>query len=329
MLRTGIVGMGGMGNYRLRVARQNSHTPVVAFHEPDEGRRLEAEAKYGIPGYANLREFFNRENLDLVVITSPDYAHREAAVLAAEHGVHMLVEKPLATTVKDAEAIVEAASEAGVKGHVCFQNRYTPQFILAKRAVEEGRLGDLITLTGKCNGKVTRLAWAGQTTVAWFLLSHGIDLGMWISGMRPKAAYASGVKKRLVALGKPTYDVIHAVLINEDGSDSVYEASWTLPDAHPSYLDFTYEVTGTEGGVLASTTDEGVHLMTDHLQFGPLDGVTLVDEMRGMHVDMYNQFVKAILQDSEPFVSLQDGLVNTRILVALHKSLETGNAEPV
>lgn len=328
-MRTGIVGMGGMGNYRLRVARQNPNTHVVAFYEPDEGRRAEAETKYGITGYADLHAFFDRENLGLVIITSPDYTHRAPAALAAEHGVHVLVEKPLATTVEDAEAIVEAVTRAGVKGHVCFQNRYTPQFILARRAVAEGKIGDLITLTSRVNGKVPRIAWAGQTTAAWFLMSHSIDLGMWISGMRPKAVYASGVKKRLVGMGKPTYDVIHAVITNEDGTDSVYEGSWTLPDAHPSYLDFTYEITGTQGSALASTTDEGMHLITDRLHFGCMDGVTLVDEMRGMHVDMYNQFVKAILEDGAPFVSLQDGLVNTRILVALHRSLETGKVEAI
>ncbi|MSS73947.1 MAG: Gfo/Idh/MocA family oxidoreductase [Candidatus Latescibacteria bacterium] len=329
MLRTGVVGMGGMGNYRLQVARQNPDTPVVAFYEPDPKRRAEAEAKYGVPGYADLGAFFERERLGLVIITSPDYTHRAPAVMAAEHGVHVLVEKPLASTVEDAEAIVAAADRAGVKGHVCFQNRYTPQFILAQRAVMKGDVGGLITLTCRANAKVPRIAWAGQTTVAWFLMSHSIDLGMWISGMRPKTVYASGVKKRLVAAGQPTYDVIHATFVNEDGTDAVYEGSWTLPDAHPSYLDFTYEVTGTQGSVKASTTDEGVQVITDRMRFGPLDGVALTDGMRGMHVDMYHQFVKAILEDREPFVSLKDGLINTRILVALHRSLETGQTEQI
>jgi len=57
--------------------------------------------------------------------------------------------------------------------------------------------------------------------------------------------------------------------------------------------------------------------------------VTLTDGMRGMHVDMYDQFVRTILEGGAPFVSLRDGLVNTRILVALHRSLETGRVEQI
>ena len=301
---------------------------VLAFCEVDERRRAEAEAKYDIRGYGDLRKFYDSEELDLVIVTTPDFAHREPVILAAERGCHVLIEKPLATTVEDADAMVEAVARAGVKGHVCFQNRFAPQFIVAKRAVEEGKIGDVLSLSSRCNAGRPGQHWAGQTTVAWFLLSHAIDLGMWISGQKPKEVYATGVKKKLASLGMPTYDIIHVLTANEDGTDSIYEGSWVLPDGHPAYLDFTYEITGTEGSLLA-TRPLGIELISDRLQYVPAEYVSLADEVVGTHVDMFNRFVRGILEDKPPFVSMEDGLINTRILVALHKSLETGKPEPI
>jgi len=327
MLKVGVVGMGGMGNARLRVAKHNPHVSVVACCDSDESRRTDAETRHGIRAFADVDAMFDAEPLDILVVTTPDFAHREPVIMAAEQGCHVLVEKPLATTVEDAEAMVEAVRKAGVKCHICFQNRFTPQFVVAKRAVDEGKIGSFLSLISRCNAGRPGQRWAGETTVAWFLLSHSIDLGMWITGHRPRQVYATGVRKKLIGSGILTYDIIHAVITNDDGTDAMYEGSWVLPDAHPGWV-FDYEITGTEGS-LRALRPLGIDLISDRHRQVSAEYVSLADEVVGMHVDMFDMFVRSILNDRPPLVPMEDGLLNTRILVALHRSLETGRPEPV
>ena len=154
--------------------------------------RLEhARQTYGCAVYDGFEAMYRAGGLDAVVIVLPDFLHREPVVKAAEAGLHVLVEKPFATNVADADAMVRAIDKAGVKCMVEFFNRWSPPFAKARDLLQAGQLGELIAFHLELNDAISvpteMLAWSAQSSPAWFLMSHTADLAFWITGKRPEA----------------------------------------------------------------------------------------------------------------------------------------------
>lgn len=112
------------------------------------GRNAEAVAaaadQFGWEEYASdWKELLSREDIDLIDINAPSNAHKDIAVAAAKAGKHLYCEKPLALTLEDAREMLEAAETADVKHMVGFNYRFTPAVMLAKKLIDEGRLGEI------------------------------------------------------------------------------------------------------------------------------------------------------------------------------------------
>jgi predicted dehydrogenase len=326
MIRFGIVGAGTMGG---RYAQLLTHThfkhrcELVAICDPDVTRAQAVAGPKGIPAYASLAEMIKASKLNAVYIAVPDPLHKAPVVEAAAAGLHILVEKPFATTVDDAVAMADAVKRAGVKVEVNFSNRWNPPFVAAKKTIIDGGIGEVLTMNSRLNNTVSsptkRLVWAGQSTSAWYLLSHTIDLARWLSGKTATAVYASGVKKKLASLGVPTYDYIHAVVKYQDGSDAVFESAWVLPEGMPSGVDFKYQIIGTDGAIYIDTQDQMIH-------YASPDRYNYVATL-AWAIDRFDAFLATIEKDKAPDAPVDDGVENTRILVALHRSLATGAVE--
>lgn len=109
----------------------------------------EAATQFGWEEYVtDWKELVNREDIDLIDINAPSNVHKEVAIAAAKAGKHLYCEKPLALTLKDSREMLTAAEAAGVKHMVGFNYRFTPAVILAKKLIEEGRLGEIYHFRG-------------------------------------------------------------------------------------------------------------------------------------------------------------------------------------
>jgi predicted dehydrogenase len=326
MIRFGIVGAGIMGG---RYAQLLTHVhfrhrcQLVAICDTDVARAQAVAGPKGLPAYASLGEMIKTSKLDAVYIAVPDPLHRAPVIEAAAAGLHMLIEKPFATIVDDAVTMAAAVKRAGVKAEVNFSNRWNPPFVAARKTITDGGIGEVLTMNSRLNNTISsptkRLAWAGQSTSGWYLLSHTIDLAKWLSGKTAKTVYASGIKKKLASLGVPTYDYIHAVVKYQDGTDAVFESAWVLPEGMPSAVDFKYEVIGTDGAIYIDTQDQMIHHAAP-------DRYNYVSTL-AWAVERFDAFLTTLERDKAPDVSVDDGVENTRILVALHRSLETGSIE--
>ena len=113
-LRHGIIGFGGIGREHARSAKVLDEYELVAVAEIDEKLGRRAEEEFGVKWYRDYREMLEKERLDTVSICTPHFLHRDMAVEAASAGVNVLVEKPMAITVKQADEMIEAASTAHV-----------------------------------------------------------------------------------------------------------------------------------------------------------------------------------------------------------------------
>ncbi len=150
-LNVGLVGYKFMGK-----AHSNAYARLGMFFDPgaevcrraicgrDEKWVAESAKKYGWESYeTSWGRLVERDDIDIIDITAPSNAHKEIAIAAAKNGKHIFCEKPLALTTDDARDMLEAVERAGVKHQIGFNYRFAPAIVLAKKFIDEGKIGTI------------------------------------------------------------------------------------------------------------------------------------------------------------------------------------------
>lgn len=330
-LNFGIIGFGIMGKLYGDTLHALDGTAVAAVAEIAEPRRRQAADRYGCPVFESYEDMLAKTSLDAAVIALPDFAHRGPVVAAAQAGCPLLIEKPFATSLEDLDAMAGAIRNAGVTCSFEFSNRWGTLFVDARERIQGGQLGEILSLTTDLNDTLLvpteMLSWAGQSTPAWFLMSHTADLTEWITGRRPVRVFATGTKKLLAAQGIDTYDVIEALVDYDNGATGRLTSGWVLPKGFPIVYEFKMRLIGADAAIDIDMSDQGMHLFTQERYEHPSLAVREVLGHRvGAIYNMIDDFVRALRTGQAPMVTLEDGIKNTRFLLAVHESLETGNA---
>lgn len=185
-LKAAVIGVGLLGSAHGRYLSKHDDVAVSAVSDLREeaGRELadEINAEY----YRDYGEMIKNHSPDLAVVATPDSFHKDAVINCANSGIpNILVEKPLATTVADAEAIMDAAEKNGTRIFVNYANRFTPMDMATRYVIQNGligspvygeaRLDDNISVPTALWGERSK-EWAAQSSTAQFLLTHVVDL---------------------------------------------------------------------------------------------------------------------------------------------------------
>lgn len=143
-IRVGLVGCGRIAKNHFGSLEQHAQDmALVAVCDVDPTALHAHATQYRVPGYASMADMLAKEQLDMVALCTPSGLHPQQAILAAQHGVHVITEKPMATRMSDGLAMVKACDEAGVHLFVVKQNRLNSTLQLLKRAVTEKRFGKI------------------------------------------------------------------------------------------------------------------------------------------------------------------------------------------
>ncbi len=330
VIGTGIVG----GAWHAHVYHHMPRADLVAVCDLNEGRAREIADKYGVPHvYTDYRDLLAREDIAAVSIATPDFAHREIAVAAASAGKHILVEKPLATTVEDAEAILAAVDEAGVKLMVDFHNRVNPAFMTTRQAVQMGDLGDLKYIYARLSNTTfvptQMLPWASQSSALWFLASHTLDMSCWLLEDKPRRVYAVSRSGVLREKGIDTQDFHVAIVEFEKGAVVTLENSWILPETEPNVFNLKMELLGSDGAMYLNTSDNRTveKYTREEVSLPDTLGFTLdADSARlsGYVLEAIARFVDAVVDDAPVLATGEEAALVTRVLVAIEESARTG-----
>lgn len=331
-VRIGIIGLGTMGRLYLKIYSQHPLARVVAVCTRSQEKLDEAAAYYGVPGTTDYRAMLENHPLDAVVIATPDAGHYLPARAALEAGCHVLVEKPFTLRTSEADELIRVAHRLGKKIQVTFNHRWLSCYHQTKVAVEAGDIGVPLIGYARKNDTIyvaTRhISWAAETTSAWFLSSHDIDLMRWWLASEPVEARAWGRKEVLIARGIDTYDVIQAQVRFASGAFVTFESGWVYPDTFPSTVDSFMEVIGTSGHVHLDRKRESIEISSEKKFTYPK--VFLIAEVfgrvRGAFPSCLEDFLYAILNDTPPVVSGLDGRQVTAALEAIHQSLASGES---
>jgi predicted dehydrogenase len=144
-MRVGIVGCGGVSLVHIKSLIKTGKCEIVSVCDLNRNRAADLAKQYGIPGvYTDFSAMLRKENLDIVNVLTPPQAHAKLSIEAMDAGCHVLVEKPMCMTVKEADQMIEASKRNDVKFGVIHSYLYTPAIQQALNAVKNGELGDLI-----------------------------------------------------------------------------------------------------------------------------------------------------------------------------------------
>lgn len=328
----GVIGTGVWGETHLMAYADHPGARLACICDVNEELVRSRAAEFGAQSWTtDYRELLARADVAAVSIVTPDFLHREIAVAAAEAGKHILIEKPMATTVEDCRAIIDAATRAGVKLMVDFHNRWNPAMWDVHQAIVQGEVGEPQMMSLRLNDTIyvptTMLSWGGRSTVVWFLGSHSVDLVRWLFNDEVKRVYSVARSRVLKAKGIDTPDYFHTILELERGGVAHVENCWIMSDGMPTVFDFKLELCGSEGTLLA---DVSSHRMVQ--QFNARGGAYLdvigrtqiQGRAGGFAINSIQHFADCVINDTEPVVTAEDGLKNTQVLVAIHESAASG-----
>lgn len=193
IFRTGIVGTGFVGQIHVETVRRLGNVQVVAL--TDKFNAEQSAKKLNIARcFTDYREMIDTMNLDVVHICTPNNTHFEIAMYALDHGVNVICEKPMTTTISEAELLVKKAQETGLVAAINFHNRFYPMTHHLKNIIADGDLGEIFSISGSYMQDwllfETDYSWrlnsteSGNTRVIADIGSHWMDLAEYVSGQK-------------------------------------------------------------------------------------------------------------------------------------------------
>lgn len=326
-IKTAVVGVGMFGDTHARTFKESATAELVWVCDLNEARAKEAADKYGCKYTTHLEDIANDPGVRVVGIATPDFAHRDASLLMIDAGKDLLIEKPLATTIEDAEAITNAAKKRGIRMMTDFQNRWNPTFVQAKMALESGELGFPVSAYTCLSNSIQInewLSWTAKSGPQWFLGPHIVDLVRWLFGQEAKKVFAVGRREILKGIGFDTYDAYQAQIIFEDAFATV-ESSWIVPPTWPG-LDFRMEMQTSKGKLRLEPTAPGFTISTNTQFKWPFIGgrQDAYGKMFGFFREPILHFIDCVREDAPCLVDIEDGLKVTKIICAIEESIQTG-----
>lgn len=260
-LGVAVIGAGRIGGLRARLAAQHPGVRFLAVSDSEPARARELAQKTGAQFHSgDNAAVISRPEVNAVIVSSSEGAHVEPLLQAIGLGKPVLVEKPIALTLADADRIIRAAEKAGVDVRVGYSRRYKERYLIAKDQIAQGRLGRVVggaarvfNLRSQATAILERNPRATPVVDA---LTYYVDLMNWLlEGTRVKEVFARGQKGVLKDSGFDTDDVSYAILTYVDGAVVNLGIAYSLPDQYPARGHAArVEVLGT-GGVMILDDD--------------------------------------------------------------------------
>lgn len=329
-IRTGIIGMGVMGSIFARCIEDLPYVELVAISDLNEKTVSEFSQKYRIKGYSDYKDMIAQEDLNAVLICTPDEYHLEPVKLAREANLHIFLEKPLATEILDAKNILSEAEKSSKVFMIGHTLRFDPRFVNGYNSIAKGDLGELIHIRSWRETSIDNgIRLKGRCSPVFFVGVHDIDIMNWYVGCPVKRVFANSVSKKLVSLGVETEDAIFATLEFENGVIANLETSWVLPKTQgqqrSNTMDKGMEVVGTSGMLSIDAYNIGMIIQTEKEIFYPdiLFNPIIHGASFGIYREEMIHFFSCIAHDKIPSTTAQDAFNAVLVAKAIEDSVRS------
>jgi UDP-N-acetyl-2-amino-2-deoxyglucuronate dehydrogenase len=315
-LRVGVIGVGTAGQRHIAAYRKRPDVAVVAIVDPNLALGRDVAADLGARHFPEASEAF-WDAIDVVSVCAPHHLLAAHAFQAIDHRKPVLLEKPMALTLADADAIVVGAREANVPVMVGFVHRFRAAAQAARRAIDEGAIGApafAVEHLISGGGPTPAWIWRRETAGGGVLLYngvHGLDRLRWLLGRDVTEVYARAATASHAA---DVEDVMVATLVFEGGvaaSLVQHIAPYPLPPGWRS------EVYGAVGALLMTPDEALIRCEGERT-------IVLRAERDDRFLGEIAEFVEAVREERPPKVTAADGRAALAIALALYESAATG-----
>ncbi|NMB00973.1 MAG: Gfo/Idh/MocA family oxidoreductase [Firmicutes bacterium] len=287
---------------------------LVGVYDPDQERGKRGAQQMNTTFFAQPEPLLKQ--VDAVIVCSENSRHREFTELAAKHGCHVLCEKPIATTLKDAKAMINACKRAKVKLQIAFPVRFSTPVMKVKAMLDQGAVGEVLAIRGTNHG---------QMPGGWFVdpeLSgggavmdhtvHVVDLIRWFLQREFVSVYAEADS---LIWGVPIDDCGMLSMELEGGIFVTQDPSWSRPRTNPTWGNVTLEIVGTEGVIHLDAFAESFVVYDDRRS-------KVSERSFGSDMDfgLVKDFIEMIEEDREPSITGFDGLKALEVALAAYES---------
>ena len=339
----GVVGL-GIGRHHAKAISMAKGAKLVAVCDVDEERLNSVAQEFGVKAYKDYEEMLKDPEVEVVNVCTPSGMHADMAIQAVRAGKHVIVEKPVDISLEKIDKLIEEGRKAGVKMSGIFQSRFHPLNRRIKQAIDEGRLGKLTGIHGLVlwwraqsyyQGK--HGSWKGTWSMdgGGSLMNQGIhtvDLMQWFGG-RVKSVFGYfGVYGHDIEAEDKTV----AVLKFESGALGTLT---TTTAAYPGLSVYMY-IHGPKGTIVKEDDTlkvwkiAGERMEEEEREmlslYGPKEmrGVTTASDPMALaatgHAAQIEDMVQAILEDREPFITIESAKHAVEIINAIYESARTG-----
>ena len=338
LVRFGVVGTGVGATFAaraLKFLREEGVAELVAVTSRREERAKSFAEEWGAKSwYTNHLEMFRKEELDAAIITTPHYLHFPMAIDAIDSGLHVLVDKPMAISLRECDEMISRARKRGVKLGVILQSRFDDKVLKIKRLVDEGRLGRLIL--GEARVKWFRTQeyydksdWRGRwaTEGGGALINqaiHTIDLLLYIMG-DPEVLWSQwGTFTHRIEVE----DLAVAMLRFRNGAFGMIVGSTSIYPGLPTSLEIHGEKGSAilEGESLKMVAIMGEETVSEEKKEGLASWARPEAVPPTNHVRLIRDFSQAVLEDREPTVSGEEGRRSIELIRAIYAAGRLGKA---
>ncbi|WP_309121188.1 Gfo/Idh/MocA family oxidoreductase [Paenibacillus sp.] len=275
-LKTAVIGLGRIGwSYHCPQLTKHEGYALTAVMDRSPERLDEAERAYGIRTYQDFDRLLESEAIDLAVIASPTIFHKEQAIRAMERGVDVLLEKPMAGSLEEVDAILEAMEKHGRKLMVFQPHRTYAEFLAAKSIVDGGKLGRVFMMKRASSGYVRRNDWQSMKKYGGGMLNnygaHFIDQLLCLAGSEAKRISCG--MKRIATLGDAE-DVVKLVI--ETGNDVTLDLDINMAAAVPLP---PWTILGQYGSANLEYTEQGARFVVRYVKPEELPNLSVHQEL--------------------------------------------------
>jgi len=329
-LRVAVIGVGTMGARHVAVLQQLERTRLVAIADSDpvaRGRSLAVAP--GAREFADWRALLDQmgSSIDAVCVAAPSVCHAEIVIAALQVGLHVLVEKPIATTVSDALRMRAAARDAGRKLMVGHVERFNPAVARVRELVREGRVGRIFRAHATRVGPFPRRI--QDTGVALDLASHDIDVMQYVLGEDLQQVFADGG----TFVHERHEDLITCLLRFETGTLGLLDVNWLSPEKRRELV-----ILGDAGMVRAEYLTQDVWFMESTempvthpweelaLLRGDAEGSAMrfaLRKVEPLRAEL-ESFVDCVLNDLPEPIDAHEGVRALAVALAVRESVRSG-----
>lgn len=336
VLGFGIIGCGMIARWHANAVKSIPGARLIGVTDTFEQSRKAFAKEYEVKDFDSVEALLKAPEIDVICICTPSGLHAPLAIQAAEAGKHVIVEKPMALTLKEADDVIKAVEANKVKMAVISQLRFTPAVMKIKETVDKGELGRLVC--GDIYMKYYRSqeyydkgGWRGTWKMdgGGALMNqgiHGVDLLLYMMGpVKSVFAYTRTLARKI-----EVEDTAAAVVEFKNGAIGVIQGTTSVFPGAPRRL----EISGDKGTIvleedsIASWSIEGQEIPED-IKLGHTENMSASNPaafgFEG-HIKQISDMVDAIKYDRKPMVDQYDGRRPVELIVSIYESSRTGKS---